>query len=96
MSAYFIARITIHDPSGYERYLEGFDAAFAGRGGEVLAVDDVPVLLEGTWPCTRTVLIRFPDLAAARAWYDSPAYQSLARIRHGAADADIVLVEGGD
>lgn len=94
MSTYFVARITIHDAAAYERYLEGFDPAFEGHGGEVLAVDDDPVVLEGTWPCTRTVLIRFPDLAAARAWYDSPAYQSLARVRQSAADADIVLVEG--
>jgi uncharacterized protein (DUF1330 family) len=94
VSTYFVARITIHDPAAYERYLEGFDAAFEGHGGEVLAVDDDPVLLEGAWPCTRTVLIRFPDLATARAWYDSPAYQALARVRHAAADADIVLVEG--
>jgi uncharacterized protein (DUF1330 family) len=96
VSTYFVARITICDPAAYERYLEGFDPAFEGHGGEVLVVDDQPVLLEGSWPCTRTVLIRFPNLAAARAWYDSPAYQSLARIRHGAASADIVLVEGSD
>lgn len=96
MSTYFVARITIHDPSGYDRYLEGFDAAFAGHGGEVLAVDDAPVVMEGRWPCTRTVLIRFPDLAAARGWYDSPAYQALARLRQAAANADIVLVEGYD
>jgi uncharacterized protein (DUF1330 family) len=94
VSAYFIARITIHDAAGYERYLDGFDAAFAGVDGEVLAVDDGPLLLEGEWPCTRTVLIRFADLAEARRWYDSPAYQALARLRRAAADCHIVLVEG--
>ena len=94
MSTYFIARITIHDPATYQRYLDGFDAAFEGHGGEVVAVDDEPAVLEGTWSCTRTVLIRFPEVDAARAWYDSPAYQELARIRQAAASADIVLVEG--
>jgi uncharacterized protein (DUF1330 family) len=62
----------------------------------VVAVDDAPIVLEGSWRCTRTVLIRFADLAEARRWYDSPAYQDLARIRQGAATADIVLIEGRD
>jgi len=95
MSAYFIARITIHDPELYERYLEGFDAAFAPFRAEVLAVDEAPIVLEGSWPCTRTVIIRFADLEEARRWYGSPAYQELARVRQRAASADIALVRGG-
>ena len=96
MSTYFIARITIHDPAGYERYLEGFDEVFATFRGEVLAVDGSPVVLEGQWPCTRTVVIRFPERDEALRWYRSPDYQALARHRLAAATADIVLVEGYD
>jgi uncharacterized protein (DUF1330 family) len=96
MSTYFIARLTIHDPATYERYLERFDEVFAHFDGEVLAVDDQPVVLEGEWPCTRTVVIRFPDHEEALRWYRSASYQALARHRWDAASADIVLVEGYD
>lgn len=93
MSCYFVARITIHDPAGYERYLDGFDEVFERFAGEVVAVDDEPTLLEGQWPCSRTVLIRFPSREEALRWYRSPGYQALAALRQAAADADIVLVE---
>ena len=46
-SVFFLATIRIHDPTGYQRYLDAYDEAFAGTGGEVLAVDDAPLRLEG-------------------------------------------------
>ena len=59
--AYFIALIDIHDPDGYQRYLDGFDAVFERFDGEVIAVDEAPTILEGRWPAARTVVIRFPS-----------------------------------
>ena len=52
--------------------------------------------LEGDWPGVRIVVIEFPDAGAARAWWDSEAYAPLKKLRRGASDTDIVLVEGGD
>lgn len=94
MTCYFLARITVHDEAGYARYLEGTDPVLARYGAEVLAVDEAPVVLEGQWPGTRTVLISFPDEAGARAWYDSPEYQAIAQHRFRAASADAVFVRG--
>ena len=42
---------------------------FAQYGGEMLAVDEAPTVLEGQWPHTRTVLIRIADKVLADAWY---------------------------
>lgn len=67
MSVFFSATIRIHDPAGYEAYLAGTDEALAGTGGEVIAVDDAPMVLEGDPRRGRVVLIRFPDEAAFRA-----------------------------
>jgi len=94
MSAFFIARLDIRDPVRYEDYLAGFDAIFAGTGGEVLAVDDETVTLEGEPAPGRSVVIRFPDEAALRRWYDSPAYQRLRSIRNEAAEGAVILVHG--
>ncbi|GAA2774712.1 hypothetical protein GCM10010521_61380 [Streptomyces rameus] len=50
-------------------------------------------MVEGTWPGIM-VLIEFPDLAAARAWYASAAYQEILQLRSDHIDGDVVLVEG--
>ena len=67
---------------------------FAQYGGEMLAVDESPTVLEGQWPHTRSVLIRFAGKAAADAWYKSDAYQELARRRWEASVADIAVLQG--
>ena len=41
---------------------------------------------------TRSV-IRFPDPAAFRAWFDSPAYQALIPLREQAAEVTLVGYE---
>ncbi len=96
MSCYFIAQIKIRDPREYQHYLDGFDEVFSHYRGEVVAVDDTPVVLEGEWPYTRAVVIRFPNEDEARRWYESPEYQGLAAHRVNASNADIILVHGRD
>lgn len=94
MSCYFIANIAIRDHDEYQTYLDGFDTIFAKYLGQVISVDDQPSILEGEWPYTRVVLIRFPDKKAAMSWYESAEYQALAQHRHQASRADIILAEG--
>jgi len=96
MSVYFIAQITIQNPVEYERYIEGFDEIFSKYRGEVLAVDDEPALLEGNFHHRRVVVVRFPNEAELKRWYDSPEYQELAKYRRRSARADILLVHGND
>ncbi len=96
MSVYFIAGLRVHDPARYDQYLEGFDEVFQRYEGEVVLVDEAPAVLEGEWPYTRLVVIRFPDEPALRRWYESPEYQRLARLRHAAADGFIVAGHAGD
>lgn len=93
-SVFFCATIRIRDHTGYQRYLDAYDEAFAGTGGEVLAVDDAPLRLEGAPPTGRLVLIRFPDEAAFRSWYDSDAYRRIVVHRHACAETDALLVRG--
>ena len=96
MSCYFLALIDIHDPEGYERYLEGFDRVFEKYRGRVLAVEDSPLILEGEWPAQRTVLIEFPDEKELRRWYDSEEYQLVARHRRAASFCRVALIRGRD
>ncbi|MFC9894093.1 DUF1330 domain-containing protein [Nocardia sp. NPDC127579] len=50
-------------------------------------------VLEGEWPGSM-VLIEFPDLEQARAWYHSPAYQAILPLRADHIDGNLVLVDG--
>jgi len=93
MSCYFVAQINIHDREEYQKYLDGYDEIFEKYKGIVVAVDDNPTVLEGEWPYTRTVLIRFPDEHEAKKWYESSEYRELVKHRHRASEANIVLVK---
>lgn len=94
MTSYIVARIRISDRDRYATYESGFMAIFSRYNGRLLAVDDAPEVIEGTWPCTRTVLIEFPSGEDAMAWYRSDAYQQLAQHRFAASEADIALIQG--
>jgi uncharacterized protein (DUF1330 family) len=92
LSSCFIALIDIHDPQRYQQYLDGFDEIFEKYHGKVLAVEDNPRILEGNWPADRTVVIRFPNDAELRKWYDSDEYQTLAKRRKEASIANIAII----
>ncbi|TBW37985.1 DUF1330 domain-containing protein [Siculibacillus lacustris] len=94
MSVWFSATLRIHDSRGYDAYLAGTDEALAGTGGVVEAVDDGVTVLEGRPADGRRVLIRFPDEAAFRAWYDGPLYRRLRELRFAAAEGEAVLIHG--
>ncbi|KCZ90999.1 DUF1330 domain-containing protein [Hyphomonas jannaschiana] len=40
------------------------------------------------------VILRFPDMDAAKAWYTSPEYQAARAHRFQAADYRVILVDG--
>jgi uncharacterized protein (DUF1330 family) len=93
MAVIVIAQVDIHDRDAYGRYEAGFLDIFARSGGELLAVSDSAEVIEGEWPCTRTVVLRFPSAEVMRRWYDSPEYQALAQHRFAGARANIVMVD---
>lgn len=49
--------------------------------------------VEGAAP-DGVVMLEFPSVADARAWYDSPGYQTAAQHRLKAADYRVFIVEG--
>lgn len=93
MSAYWIAHVTVTDPDAYRGYQERAAAVFRDHGAEFLARGGTAETREGP-VYQRHVVIRFPSLAAAQACYDSPAYAEARRHRSGAAEVQVVIVEG--
>jgi uncharacterized protein (DUF1330 family) len=94
MSHYFIANIKINNPAEYERYLDQIDEIFSKYKGEYLSVDSNPLVLEGNWNYTKSVLIKFNDKKDFNEWYYSEDYQKILKFRLDSATCDTILVEG--
>jgi uncharacterized protein (DUF1330 family) len=62
-------------------------------GGRYLVVGGKCDVVEGTWRPTYPVLIRFPDLDKAYAWYGSEEYKDLKALRLRATRCDAVFIE---
>ena len=76
MAAYFIAQYVVNDPKLYREYQVAAGATIQVAGGEVVAFDVAAKTLEGTPPGPQTVIVKFASPEAAKAWYQSPAYQA--------------------
>ncbi len=94
MTVYIIAQITIEDRVRYADYEAGFMDVFSRYSGKVLSVDEQVEVLEGEWPCTRTVIVEFPSRDDALAWYRSDDYQDLMQHRLAASVGNVSLVAG--
>lgn len=73
--------------------LRRVEATMEPYGGEWLVHGAGLEPLEGTWTGD-LVIIGFPTLAEARAWYDSPGYQEILGLRTRNSDSMAALVEG--
>ena len=94
MPAYVIVETDITDPERYEQYKAASPAAIAAGGGRFLARGGDLAVLEGDWHPSRLVMLEFEDLAAAKRWYESVAYQQAKKLREGAAHLRMVAVQG--
>jgi uncharacterized protein (DUF1330 family) len=94
MTAYCIFHITINDPVRYADYAKHTPRVIAEHGGRMLVRGGDPEIMEGSPPGQRVVVLEFPDRTAAKAFYNSAAYQSIIGIRQGASVAHGVIVDG--
>jgi uncharacterized protein (DUF1330 family) len=94
MPAYVIAQINITDPQKYQEYVKLAGPAAAKYGGRFLVRGGAKTELEGSIPYQRIVVDEFPSVEAAKRFYHSPEYQEARAKRLGAADFNMVIVEG--
>jgi len=94
MNHYFVAQISITDHEEYGKYLENFDEIFSKYNGEYLAINESPVVLEGSWSYTKSVLIKFSSRKEFDDWYYSEDYQKILKFRLKSAKCDTILLEG--
>jgi uncharacterized protein (DUF1330 family) len=96
MPAYVVVDVTHTDREKAARYGELSGRSVERHGGRFLVRGGATTVLEGAWSPQRLVVIEFPSVAAAQAWYDTADYGEARATRHGAGTWSMVAVEGVD
>lgn len=91
--AYYISEFELTDPEGIRPYGAAVESTFAPFGGRYVVRGGKVASLEGE-PTKRLIMIAFPSLEQAQAWYDSPRYRELMPIRHRSAKSRVFIMEG--
>ena len=94
MSAFVIALVDVTDPVRYEGYrqmvlptITAYDGRFVARGGRT-------EVLEGAWTPRRVVIVEFPSLERAKAWWASPEYAEAKALRQATSEGTLIVIEG--
>ena len=96
MAAYVIYQAEVLDPVQYEKYKGKTPASIAAFGGRFIVRGGEIDVLEGEAPLGRTVVVEFPSMEQARAWYASDQYTEARSLREGAARARAYIVDGAE
>ncbi len=94
MAAYVIfTRESTHNPEELKVYSEAAGPSLAGHPLTVRAFYGPHEVLEG--PATEgVVVLEFPSVADAKAWYNSPLYSAAREHRFSGANYRVLIVEG--
>ncbi|MNL28850.1 hypothetical protein D3C87_1505140 [compost metagenome] len=91
--AYYVSEFEVTDPEGIKPYSAQVESTFKPFGGYYFVRGGEISSLEGE-AGKRIVMIAFPNLEQAKAWYDSPEYRQIRPIRHKSAKSRVYIVEG--
>jgi uncharacterized protein (DUF1330 family) len=94
MSVYVLAQLSIHDRETYDRYASQFIDVLSNYTGRLLAADETPIELEGTWKQQKVVLLEFPDRDELERWRTSPGYVDIAKDRLASTTGCVLLIDG--
>jgi uncharacterized protein (DUF1330 family) len=95
MPTYVIVELSVSDAEQYERYKALAEASVATHGGAYKVRGGNIESVEGERVADRVVVLEFPDMAAARTWYDSPEYQAALPVRLASAKTTrLFFIEG--
>jgi len=95
MPAYAIGRLKMNDPSWRSEYGPKTGALVQKHGGRYLVRGGKSERLEGNTPVPDAIVVlEFPSMERAKAWYNDPEYAPLIKLRQTGSELDFVLVEG--
>jgi uncharacterized protein (DUF1330 family) len=94
-AAYGIAEVTVNDKDAYAKeFLPAVRKTIADNGGKFLAAGGKTVSLQGAPPAPRVVIVQWPNLDAADAWWNATATKDAFKIGEKYASFRNFNVEG--
>ena len=94
MAAYVIANVDVKDPVRYADYRKMVLPTIQKYGGRFLARGGAVEALEGSWQPKRLVIVEFPSVERAKAWWNSPEYADAKALRQATSEGSLVVIEG--
>jgi uncharacterized protein (DUF1330 family) len=94
MPAYIVVNVTVHDPVAYEPYKKMALEAATKYGGRYIVRGGAVDVREGDYQPNRFVIVEFPNIEQARAFYESEEYAPALAIRKAVATSSLFIVEG--
>ena len=91
---YLIGDIEVTDPDTYAKYVAGVPETVALYGGTYLVRGVQGEVAEGSWTPKRLVVLEFESLERAKAWYNSPEYADLKKLRQSASKGNLIFADG--
>lgn len=94
VSAYLIVKISVDDPSKLKAYQEATPIVIAKYKGKFMVRGGAMETLEGPEDKRRTVILEFPGMTEAKAYYHSPEYAEAKKLREGIGNFEVIIVDG--
>jgi uncharacterized protein (DUF1330 family) len=94
MAAYLISDLTVRNAEAFQIYRTRAAEAVAKYGGRYLARGGEIQTLEGVWNPRNIIVVEFPSMEQARAWYASSEYASALEVHDIALERNMILVDG--
>jgi len=88
------ANVEVEDPLRNEEIRQVGPAAITAYRGRFPAPGGKVDTLEGPWQPNRLVIVEFPSVERARAWWSSPEYADAKALRQQTSDGSLIVIEG--
>lgn len=95
MTAYVIGQFNVSDPSWIEKYVPKTEELIAKYGGKKISGSGPAESLEGNPQLPDAlVIVEFPSVEKAKAWYNDPEYSPLITLRQSGSDGSLIVIDG--
>jgi uncharacterized protein (DUF1330 family) len=94
MAAYLMVQSTIRDEAQYQKYREAVGPFISTFGGKIVARGARVEILEGEHDSRPIVMFEFPSMEAIHAFWNSPDYVPIKKLREGIATINIWAFPG--
>ena len=94
MSAYVIIDVDVKDQEQYAKYMKAGAPTIISHGGKPLVRGGKAENWEGNWQPKRMIVLEFKTVEEASNWWNSSDYSEAKKLRQGAAQANVICVEG--